>query len=157
VPYIGIYLKDLVFIQDGTPDRIGPNVINFAKRRRIAEVISSLDLFRHSPYQFHQVAAIQFLIDNVDGMCATHCVVCAVVVVVVLLLLLLLLLYCRCVCVCVSKVYPCCEGSRMCTARLVFRCGGMVTPLLPLFIFVLSVCFPCWCDLTLPILFFFSA
>jgi len=68
VPYLGIYLKDLVFIQDGTPDRLGPSVVNFAKRRRIAEVITALSLFRHTPYPFRPVPVIQHLIDKSDGL-----------------------------------------------------------------------------------------
>ena len=44
VPYLGIYLSDLTFIDEGTPNRTEKNLINFAKMRMIAHVIREVRL-----------------------------------------------------------------------------------------------------------------
>ena len=41
IPYLGVYLSDLTFLEDGNPDFSG-NLINFDKRRRIATVINEI-------------------------------------------------------------------------------------------------------------------
>ncbi|KAL6059604.1 Ras GEF [Balamuthia mandrillaris] len=60
-PYIGTFLRDLTFLEDGNPDTLVYCVkdtepaetkvlINFGKRRRIYEVISQLLYHRYTPY-----------------------------------------------------------------------------------------------------------
>jgi son of sevenless-like protein len=49
IPYIGIYLTDLTFIEDGNKDTIGDK-INFVKRRKLASVISDLKVFQQTTY-----------------------------------------------------------------------------------------------------------
>ena len=38
VPYLGIYLSDLTFIDEGTPNRTEKNLINFAKMRMVMKI-----------------------------------------------------------------------------------------------------------------------
>lgn len=51
IPYIGIYLTDLTFIEDGNKDMTRNNLINVAKKRHIARVISNIRLLQQTPYQ----------------------------------------------------------------------------------------------------------
>jgi len=53
VPYIGVYLTDLTFADEGNPDFITlPDIklINFDKRRRLAKLILDLTKFQKTPY-----------------------------------------------------------------------------------------------------------
>eukprot|EP00019_Armaparvus_languidus_P009515 CAMPEP_0168579996 /NCGR_PEP_ID=MMETSP0420-20121227/540_1 /TAXON_ID=498008 /ORGANISM="Pessonella sp." /LENGTH=1291 /DNA_ID=CAMNT_0008614041 /DNA_START=42 /DNA_END=3917 /DNA_ORIENTATION=+ len=45
VPYVGVSLMDLTFIEEGNPDNIG-SLINFAKRRLVVDVIRELESYR---------------------------------------------------------------------------------------------------------------
>lgn len=47
VPYLGVYMQDMVFIEDGNPDFLKdyPGFINFHKRRLLADVIK--DIIQH--------------------------------------------------------------------------------------------------------------
>jgi hypothetical protein len=44
VPYVGVSLMDLTFIEEGNPDNVGP-LINFAKRRMVVAVVQKLESF----------------------------------------------------------------------------------------------------------------
>jgi son of sevenless-like protein len=55
VPYIGVYLTDLVFIEDGNKDMKGDVLINFHKRRQIAQVIMNIRTLQQAPYQIREV------------------------------------------------------------------------------------------------------
>lgn len=41
IPYLGVYMQDMVFIEDGNPDFLKdqPDYINFHKRRQLADII----------------------------------------------------------------------------------------------------------------------
>ena len=54
VPYIGLFLKDLVFIEDGNNDNTD-GLINFQKRIMIAKVISDIRKFQRRLYKYQQV------------------------------------------------------------------------------------------------------
>ncbi|KAK9474616.1 ras guanine nucleotide exchange factor domain-containing protein [Dipodascopsis tothii] len=66
IPYLGLYLSDLVFTDEGNPDKrnmepenpLSPRVINFDKFMRTTKIIADLQRFQ-VPYQFHEVADIQ--------------------------------------------------------------------------------------------------
>jgi hypothetical protein len=49
VPYIGVYLADLTFIDDGNPNYF-ENLINFSKRRLDYSVISEIQLYQNEPF-----------------------------------------------------------------------------------------------------------
>lgn len=59
IPYLGIYLTDLTFIETGNPDKIQGGLINFGKRRKIAAVIMEIQQYQQQPYNLNQVAYIQ--------------------------------------------------------------------------------------------------
>lgn len=64
IPFLGIYLQDLTFIEDGNPDflRKSHNLINFAKRHKAAEVIREIKQFQSFAYNFHSIPEFQSFI-----------------------------------------------------------------------------------------------
>ncbi|KAI8993290.1 ras guanine nucleotide exchange factor domain-containing protein [Pilobolus umbonatus] len=61
IPFLGIYLQDLTFIEDGNSDQLkkSANLINFAKQQKSAEVIREIKQFQSPPYIFQTVPPIQ--------------------------------------------------------------------------------------------------
>lgn len=51
IPYLGVYLLDLTYIEDGNPNRIG-HLINFAKRRLINALIREVQQYQDQSYSF---------------------------------------------------------------------------------------------------------
>ncbi|CAO3588887.1 unnamed protein product [Absidia cylindrospora] len=70
IPFLGIYLQDLTFIEDGNPDNLKttaashPSLINFAKRQKCAEVILEIKQFQSPPYTFQGVPELQDFIKS---------------------------------------------------------------------------------------------
>ncbi|KAF9152091.1 hypothetical protein BG015_005782 [Linnemannia schmuckeri] len=64
VPFVGVYLTDLVMIQDGNPDFLkgAEQHINFAKRVSTAEVIREIQQYQSVPYCLTTVPEIQAFI-----------------------------------------------------------------------------------------------
>ncbi|KAG0315205.1 hypothetical protein BGZ99_007613, partial [Dissophora globulifera] len=64
VPFVGVYLTDLVMIQDGNPDVIkgSEHHINFYKRVSTAEVIREIQQYQSVPYCLTSVREIQAFI-----------------------------------------------------------------------------------------------
>ncbi|KAG0229944.1 hypothetical protein BGW42_001272 [Actinomortierella wolfii] len=64
VPYVGMYLTDLVMIQDGNSDYLkkSNNLINFYKRVKTAEVIREIQQYQSVPYCLTVVPEIQAFI-----------------------------------------------------------------------------------------------
>ncbi|EGG19007.1 Ras guanine nucleotide exchange factor [Cavenderia fasciculata] len=63
LPYLGVCLTDLTFIEDGNPDFIG-NLINFSKRRLVYNVISTVLGSQLSRYNLQPVYQISKLLKN---------------------------------------------------------------------------------------------
>ncbi|KAI9720116.1 MAG: hypothetical protein M1828_005844 [Chrysothrix sp. TS-e1954] len=60
IPFFGVYLTDLTFIEDGIPGIIKKtDHINFAKRQKTAEVIREIQTFQNVTYPFKAVPEIQ--------------------------------------------------------------------------------------------------
>ncbi|KAG0345718.1 hypothetical protein BGZ54_005451 [Gamsiella multidivaricata] len=61
VPFVGVYLTDLVMIEDGNPDMLKgvENHINFYKRVSTAEVIREIQQYQSVPYCLTSVREIQ--------------------------------------------------------------------------------------------------
>lgn len=60
IPFFGVYLTDLTFIEDGIPSLIKrTNLINFAKRAKTAEVIRDIQQYQNVPYALQAVAELQ--------------------------------------------------------------------------------------------------
>jgi len=72
LPYLGVFLSDLTFIEDGNRDRIAvptpdggeAELINFVKRRKVAEVIARIRDFQSTPYNFEAVGLIQEVVQT---------------------------------------------------------------------------------------------
>jgi son of sevenless-like protein len=59
VPYLGVYMQDMVFIEDGNPDFLKENgYINFHKRRLLADVIKDIVQHQLAPYNIEPVDEI---------------------------------------------------------------------------------------------------
>ena len=61
IPFLGIYLQDLTFIEDGNANFLkkSNNLINFAKRMKTAEVIRDLQQYQSTHYMLTSVPDIQ--------------------------------------------------------------------------------------------------
>ncbi|KAI7872904.1 ras guanine nucleotide exchange factor domain-containing protein [Spinellus fusiger] len=61
LPFLGIYLQDLTFIEDGNSNYLKKtdNMINFSKRMKTAEVIRELQQYQSTPYLLQAVPDIQ--------------------------------------------------------------------------------------------------
>ncbi|KAM6986445.1 ras-specific guanine nucleotide-releasing factor 2 isoform 2-T2 [Aplochiton taeniatus] len=65
VPYLGMYLTDLAFIEEGTPNFTEKGLVNFSKMRMISHIIREIRQFQQAPYRIeHQPKVTQFLLDK---------------------------------------------------------------------------------------------
>uniref|UniRef100_A0A8C7GPT9 Ras protein specific guanine nucleotide releasing factor 1 n=1 Tax=Oncorhynchus kisutch TaxID=8019 RepID=A0A8C7GPT9_ONCKI len=65
VPYLGMYLTDLAFIEEGTPNYTEDKLVNFSKMRMISHIIREIRQFQQTAYKIdHQPKAAQYLLDN---------------------------------------------------------------------------------------------
>jgi hypothetical protein len=70
VPYLGLYLADLTFIEDGNPSYLAGNeedapaerLINWEKRRMLGKVLAEVRKFQSLRYAFHAIPALQFFL-----------------------------------------------------------------------------------------------
>lgn len=56
--YIGLFLQDLTFIEEGNPDNLENGYVNFAKFRMVADVIIQIQKFQRKPYNLAVVPTI---------------------------------------------------------------------------------------------------
>lgn len=59
IPYLGMYTKDLIFIEDGNPDTTETDLVNFEKRHMVASVIDKMEHFANLRYSLAPVSEIQ--------------------------------------------------------------------------------------------------
>ena len=61
VPYLGIYLADMTFIEDGNPDKLAEddNMVNFMKYRLLSSVIREVIQFQQLPHNLEELPLIQ--------------------------------------------------------------------------------------------------
>lgn len=57
IPHMGLFLQDLTFIEDGNPDKLR-DMINFNKRRMLAERILWMKQYQQTSYTYHAVPVI---------------------------------------------------------------------------------------------------
>ncbi|CAB4380587.1 unnamed protein product [Rhizophagus irregularis] len=64
VPFLGVYLTDLTFIEDGNPNTLKKSrqLVNFSKRMKTAEVIREIQQYQSVPYNLAAVQEIQMFI-----------------------------------------------------------------------------------------------
>uniref|UniRef100_A0A3P9JXS1 Ras protein specific guanine nucleotide releasing factor 1 n=1 Tax=Oryzias latipes TaxID=8090 RepID=A0A3P9JXS1_ORYLA len=65
VPYLGMYLTDLAFIEEGTPNYTEDNLVNFSKMRMISHIIREIRQFQQTAYKIDsQTKVAKYLLDN---------------------------------------------------------------------------------------------
>ena len=71
VPYLGVYLTDLTFIEDGNSDFLPApenHMINFDKRRKISKSITEIKMYQQIPYFLMDISQIQDFLLQVQGL-----------------------------------------------------------------------------------------
>ncbi|KAL6450599.1 CDC25 Cell division control protein 25 [Candida maltosa Xu316] len=73
VPFFGVYLSDLTFVYHGNPDYLYNRTrqVNFAKRAKTSEIVSGIDRFKTTGYNFQEVIEIQKFLDSWFEKCPT--------------------------------------------------------------------------------------
>jgi son of sevenless-like protein len=54
MPYIGMHLTDVLFIEDGNKDKTKDGLINFTKRRLLGGVIRDIQVYQQMPYDLQE-------------------------------------------------------------------------------------------------------
>jgi son of sevenless-like protein len=74
IPFFGVYLTDLTFIEDGIPSIIKKtNLINFAKRAKTAEVIRDIQQYQNVGYSLQPVPELQdYILSNMQAAGDVH-------------------------------------------------------------------------------------
>ncbi|KAI4267925.1 MAG: hypothetical protein L6R38_008036 [Xanthoria sp. 2 TBL-2021] len=74
IPFFGVYLTDLTFIEDGISSVIKKNnQINFAKRAKTAEVIRDIQQYQNVPYPLKPVTDLQdYILSNMQAAGDVH-------------------------------------------------------------------------------------
>jgi son of sevenless-like protein len=74
IPFFGVYLTDLTFIEDGIPSIIKKtNLINFAKRAKTAEVIRDIQQYQAVGYSLQTVPELQdYILSNMQAAGDVH-------------------------------------------------------------------------------------
>jgi len=52
LPYLGVYLTDLIFVEDGNRDCNKEGLINFDKQRKLYHVIEQIERYQNLEYTF---------------------------------------------------------------------------------------------------------
>ncbi|KAI9373685.1 ras guanine nucleotide exchange factor domain-containing protein [Aspergillus egyptiacus] len=73
IPFFGVYLTDLTFIEDGIPSLTPSELINFNKRTKTAEVIRDIQQYQNSPYLLTPVSELQdYILSNLQSAGDVH-------------------------------------------------------------------------------------
>jgi len=68
LPFLGVYLTDLTFIEEGSPDILDNGHINMVKRSQISGVIKEILQFQQLPYSFQPVPLIRDFLLQINGL-----------------------------------------------------------------------------------------
>lgn len=73
VPYLGLYLGDLTFIEDGNPDYTTDSLINFDKYRMVSQIVLRFEDFKNRcTYKLYPVKSLQAWLENPIVMSEDH-------------------------------------------------------------------------------------
>ena len=56
--FIGVFLSTLQFIQDGNPDNLPGNLVNFRKRQKASEVINDIKRWQAQTFNFQPLPSV---------------------------------------------------------------------------------------------------
>jgi len=74
IPFLGVYLTDLTFIEDGIASVVkNTELINFTKRTKTAEVIRDIQQYQNVPYTLTEVPELRdWILDNMRQASDVH-------------------------------------------------------------------------------------
>jgi len=73
IPYLGVCLRDVIFLDEGNPNFVGEGVINYDKMQMLGDVVvTTVRYFQEVPYEFEIIELIQEYFANLRTWTEDH-------------------------------------------------------------------------------------